>query len=362
MIGIISKLFGGSKSEKDVKKIAPEVQKINQFFAEYQSLNNDELRNKTQEFKARIATHLTQINKQIEDKKQEAEDLPLENIAARDGIYKEIDELKKEKDNEIENCLNELLPEAFATVKEASRRFKENEKLVSIDTELDRTLAVKKDTVTIDGDKAIHKNTWTAAGGQVTWNMVHYDVQLIGGAVLHSGKIAEMATGEGKTLVSTLPAYLNALAGQGVHIVTVNDYLARRDSEWNGPIFEWLGITVDCIDKHEPNGDARRAAYNADITYGTNNEFGFDYLRDNMVHSPDEMVQRKPHFAMVDEVDSVLIDDARTPLIISGPIGKTDNIQQFFELKPRIEKLIEVQRNAVNQFLIEAKKKIVESN
>ena len=362
MIGIISKLFGGSKSEKDVKKIAPEVQKINQFFAEYQSLNNDELRNKTQEFKARITTHLTQINKQIEDKKQEAEDLPLENIAARDGIYKEIDELKKEKDNEIENCLNELLPEAFATVKEASRRFKENEKLVSIATELDRTLAVKKDTVTIDGDKAIHKNTWTAAGGQVTWNMVHYDVQLIGGAVLHSGKIAEMATGEGKTLVSTLPAYLNALAGQGVHIVTVNDYLARRDSEWNGPIFEWLGITVDCIDKHEPNGDARRAAYNADITYGTNNEFGFDYLRDNMVHSPDEMVQRKPHFAMVDEVDSVLIDDARTPLIISGPIGKTDNIQQFFELKPRIEKLIEVQRNAVNQFLIEAKKKIAEGN
>ncbi|MBP6432595.1 MAG: preprotein translocase subunit SecA [Ferruginibacter sp.] len=362
MIGLISKLFGGSKSEKDVKKITPEVQKVNQFFAQYQSLSNDELRNKTQEFKARIASHLTPINKQIEDKKQAAEDLPVENIADRDAIYKEVDELKKEKDAQIEVILKEILPEAFAVVKETARRFKENENLVSTATELDRTLAVKKDSVVIDGDKAIHKNTWTAAGGQVTWNMVHYDVQLIGGAVLHSGKIAEMATGEGKTLVSTLPAYLNALAGEGVHIVTVNDYLARRDSEWNGPIFEWLGLTVDCIDKHEPNGDARRAAYNADITYGTNNEFGFDYLRDNMVHNPDEMVQRKHHFAMVDEVDSVLIDDARTPLIISGPVGHNDNTQQFFELKPRIEKLLEEQRKAVNQFLIEAKKKIAEGN
>jgi preprotein translocase subunit SecA len=362
MIGLISKLFGGSKSEKDVKKISPEVQKINQFFAQYQSLSNDELRNKTHEFKQRIATHLTQINQQIEDKKQEAESLPAEQIADRDAIYKAVDELKKEKNAQIEVILKELLPEAFAVVKETARRFKENETLVSTTTELDRTLAVKKDTVTIEGDKAIHKNSWTAAGGQVTWNMVHYDVQLIGGAVLHSGKIAEMATGEGKTLVSTLPAYLNALAGEGVHIVTVNDYLARRDSEWNGPIFEWLGLTVDCIDKHEPNGDARRAAYNADITYGTNNEFGFDYLRDNMVHNPDEMVQRKHHFAMVDEVDSVLIDDARTPLIISGPVGHNDNTQQFFDLKPRIEKLLEAQRKAVNQFLIEAKKKITEGN
>src|SRR4029078_52098 len=213
-----------------------------------------------------------------------------------------------------------------------------------------------------DGDKSVFQNTWTAAGGQITWNMVHYDVQLIGGIVLHQGKIAEMATGEGKTLVSTLPAYLNTLAGEGVHIVTVNDYLARRDSEWNGPIFEWLGITVDCIDKHEPNSESRRKAYLADITYGTNNEFGFDYLRDNMVHTPDEMVQRKPHFAMVDEVDSVLIDDARTPLIISGPIGHSDNIQQFFDLKPRIEKLVDAQRKATNQYLIEAKKKIAEGN
>ena len=247
-------------------------------------------------------------------------------------------------------------------MKETSRRFKENETLEVGATELDKTLATKKDNIIINGDKAIFKNTWTAGGGAVTWNMVHYDVQLIGGAVLHSGKIAEMATGEGKTLVSTLPAYLNALSGEGVHIVTVNDYLARRDSEWNGPIFEFLGLRVDCIDKHEPNGDARRHAYNADIVYGTNNEFGFDYLRDNMVHSPDEMVQRKHHYAMVDEVDSVLIDDARTPLIISGPVGHSDNTQQFFDLKPRIEKLVEAQKKAVNQFLIEARKKIAEGN
>jgi preprotein translocase subunit SecA len=362
MLGIISKLFGGSKSEKDVKKITPEVEKINRFFAEYQSLSNDQLRNKTKEFRQRIADHLIDIDKTINEKKEAAEQLPSEDITGKDTIYKEIDELKKAKDKQIEEILQELLPQAFAVVKEASRRFKENATLESTATDLDRELAIKKDTVIIEGDKAIHKNSWTAAGGSVTWNMVHYDVQLIGGAVLHSGKIAEMATGEGKTLVSTLPAYLNALAGEGMHIVTVNDYLARRDSEWNGPIFEWLGLRVDCIDKHEPNSDARRNAYNADITYGTNNEFGFDYLRDNMVHTPDEMVQRKHHFAMVDEVDSVLIDDARTPLIISGPVGHNNDTQQFFELKPRIEKIVEAQKKVVNQFLIEAKKKIAEGN
>ncbi|MFN8253318.1 MAG: preprotein translocase subunit SecA [Ferruginibacter sp.] len=362
MIGIISKLFGGSKSEKDVKKISPQVEKINQFFAQYQSLSNDQLRHKTQEFRQRIAEHLSAIDQQINDKKQEAESLPTADINGRDAIYKAIDELKKDRDKKIEEVLEQLLPEAFATVKETSRRFKENTTIESTATELDKTFAAKKDYISIDGDKSIYRNTWTAAGGTVTWNMVHYDVQLIGGTVLHSGKIAEMATGEGKTLVSTLPAYLNALAGEGVHIVTVNDYLAKRDSEWNGPIFEWLGLRVDCIDKHEPNSDARRNAYNADITYGTNNEFGFDYLRDNMVHSPDEMVQRKHHFAMVDEVDSVLIDDARTPLIISGPVGHSDNTQQFFELKPRIEKIVEAQRKAVNQYLIEAKKKIAEGN
>ncbi|MEO6733532.1 MAG: preprotein translocase subunit SecA, partial [Ferruginibacter sp.] len=362
MIGFLSKIFGGNKSEKDVKKITPLVAKINGYFTQYQSLSNDALREKTGEFKARIRQHLSSIDEQINTKKEDAENLPVTNINEKDVIYQEIDLLKKEKDKQIEVILQEILPEAFAAVKETARRFKDNATLEGTATELDRTLAVKKDHITIQGDKVIFSNAWKAAGGEVIWNMLHYDVQLIGGAVLHSGKIAEMATGEGKTLVSTLPAYLNALAGEGVHIVTVNDYLARRDSEWNGPLFEFLGLTVDCIDKHDPNSDARRAAYNADITYGTNNEFGFDYLRDNMVHSPDEMVQRKHHFAMVDEVDSVLIDDARTPLIISGPVGHSDNTQQFFDLKPRIEKLVDAQKKATNQYLIDAKKKIADGN
>ena len=362
MSGLISKLFGGNKSEKDVKKIKPVVEQINHFFDQYQSLSNDELRNKTASFKQRIAAHLNTINSSIEEKKKAAEELPIADINGRDVYYKEIDELKTEKDKQLEVVLKEILPEAFAVVKETSRRFKENETLEVTATELDKELAAKKTNIIIDGEKAIYKNSWTAGGTNVTWNMVHYDVQLIGGMVLHEGKIAEMATGEGKTLVSTLPAYLNALSGEGVHIVTVNDYLAKRDGEWNGPIFEFLGLRVDCIDKHEPNSDARRTAYNADIIYGTNNEFGFDYLRDNMVHTPTEMVQRKHHFAMVDEVDSVLIDDARTPLIISGPVGHSDNTQQFFDLKPRIEKLIDAQRKATNQFLIEAKKKIAEGN
>lgn len=362
MLGIISKIFGGNKSEKDVKKITPVVEKTNAFFQQFQSLSNDELRNKTVEFKSRIAGHLKSIDDEIVAKTHAAEALPMAEIGNRDLIYKEVDALKKDRDASLEKILDEILPEAFATVKETSRRFKENETLESLATDLDRELATKKDNVIIQGDKAIYKNTWTAAGGLITWNMVHYDVQLIGGAVLHSGRIAEMATGEGKTLVSTLPSYLNAIAGLGVHLVTVNDYLARRDSEWNAPIFEWLGVTVDCIDKHEPNSDARRKAYNADIVYGTNNEFGFDYLRDNMVHTPNEMVQRKHHFAMVDEVDSVLIDDARTPLIISGPIGHSDNTQQFFDLKPWIEKLLEVQKKATQSYLIEARKKIAEGN
>ncbi|MEO8772645.1 MAG: preprotein translocase subunit SecA, partial [Ferruginibacter sp.] len=362
MIGILSKLFGGNKSEKDVKKLTPQVEFVKQAFDKFQTLTNDQLRNKTNEFRERIKAHLTDIDALISTKNKLAEELPTEDITGRDDIYKEVDELKKDRDKKIEEILLEIQPEAFAVVKETSRRFKENEIMESTATELDRELAAKKDHIIIEGDKASYKNSWLAGGTVVKWNMVHYDVQLIGGAVLHSGKIAEMATGEGKTLVSTLPAYLNALAGEGVHIVTVNDYLARRDSEWNGPIFEWLGLRVDCIDKHDPNSDARRKAYNADITYGTNNEFGFDYLRDNMVHAPDEMVQRKHHFAMVDEVDSVLIDDARTPLIISGPIGRTDNTEQFFELKPRIEKLVEAQKKATNQYLIEARKKIAEGN
>ena len=362
MIGVISKLFGGNKSEKDVKKIRPVVAQINEFFEQYKALSNDGLRKKTIEFKERIAAHLNSVDTQIKDNKKAAEDLPLADINGRDVYYKAIDELNKDRDKQLEVVLKEILPEAFAVVKETSRRFKENETLESTATELDKELAAKKNNIIIEGDKAIYKNSWTAGGTTITWNMLHYDVQLIGGMVLHEGKIAEMATGEGKTLVSTLPAYLNALSGQGVHIVTVNDYLAKRDGEWNGPIFEFLGLRVDCIDKHEPNSDARRTAYNADIIYGTNNEFGFDYLRDNMVHTPTEMVQRKHHFAMVDEVDSVLIDDARTPLIISGPVGHSDNTQQFFDLKPRIEKLVEAQRKATNQFLIEAKKKIAEGN
>ena len=362
MLKLFSKLFGSSKSEKDVQQIMPIIQKINQFYEQYQQLTNDELRNKTQEFKQRIQSYLTDIDQEIAAKKQEAESLPENEIHNRDTIYQQVDKLKKERDKKIEEILAQIQPEAFAVVKETSRRFKENPEMVSTATPLDRELSVKKEHIRIEGDKSIFKNTWIAAGGSVTWNMVHYDVQLIGGSVLHQGKIAEMATGEGKTLVSTLPAYLNALAGEGVHIVTVNDYLARRDSEWNGPIFEWLGLKVDCIDKHEPSTESRRNAYLADITYGTNNEFGFDYLRDNMVHSPQEMVQRKHHFAMVDEVDSVLIDDARTPLIISGPIGHNTGEQQFFELKPRIEKLVEAQKREVNQFLNEAKKKIAEGN
>ena len=362
MIKFLSKILGGNKSEKDVAKIMPLVQKINQFYQQYQPLTNDELRNKTAEFKQRIKDHLKNIDAEIAAKQAEADQLPAEDIHAKDVIYQEVDKLKKERDKKIEEALETILPEAFAVVKETAHRFKDNAELVSTATDLDRELSVKKEYIKIDGDKSIFKNSWTAAGGAITWNMVHYDVQLIGGIVLHQGKISEMSTGEGKTLVSTLPSYLNALAGEGVHLVTVNDYLARRDSEWNGTIFEWLGLTVDCIDKHEPNSESRRKAYLADITYGTNNEFGFDYLRDNMVHSPDEMVQRKHHYAMVDEVDSVLIDDARTPLIISGPIGKDDNTEQFFELKPRIEKLVDAQKRAVNQFLNEAKKKITEGN
>jgi len=361
MLGLLSKIFGGNKSEKDIKIIQPIVGQVNQYFAAYQSLSNDQLRAKTLEFKTRIKEHLNKIDTEIDELNQKAEDLPFSDISGKDIIYQEVDQLKKDRDEQIEEVLEALLPEAFAVVKETSRRFMANPELTSTATELDRNLSIRKEHVRIEGEQAIYKNTWMAAGSPITWNMVHYDVQLIGGAVLHQGKIAEMATGEGKTLVSTLPAYLNALSGEGVHIVTVNDYLARRDSEWNGPIFEWLGLTVDCIDKHEPNSEARRKAYLADITYGTNNEFGFDYLRDNMVHSPEEMVQRKHHYAMVDEVDSVLIDDARTPLIISGPVPKGDD-QQYHILKSRVERLFEAQRKVTNQFLVEARKKIADGN
>ncbi len=357
MLGFLTKLFGGHKSERDIKAIEPIVRQINAEYEKLQSLPVDQLRNKTQDFRLRISTHLAKIDETIAEKKAEAESA--HDVAQKDVIYQEIDKLKKERDTQLEGVLKEILPEAFAVVKDAARRLSQSPTITATATPLDRQLAVRKDYVTIEGDNVTWKNSWNAAGSLVTWNMVHYDVQLIGGIALHQGKISEMATGEGKTLVSTLPAYLNALAGEGVHVVTVNDYLARRDSEWNGPLFEFLGITVDCIDKHQPNTAERRNAYLADITYGTNNEFGFDYLRDNMVHSPDEMVQRKHHFAMVDEVDSVLIDDARTPLIISGPIPRGDE-QEFHALKPRIQALVEAQRKATNQYLLEAKKLISE--
>lgn len=335
----------------------PRVKQINEEFEKLQSLPVDELRNKTQEFRQRIKAHLADIDASIVSQQEAAENEA--DVSAKDTIYQEIDKLKKERDKQIEEILNQLLPEAFAVVKETARRFSRNITITATATPLDRELAVTKQYISIEGDKVSWSNTWTAAGSEVTWNMIHYDVQLIGGMVLHQGKISEMATGEGKTLVSTLPAYLNALAAEGVHIVTVNDYLARRDAEWNGPIFEFLGITVDCIDKHQPNSAERRNAYHADITYGTNNEFGFDYLRDNMVHSPEEMVQRKHHFAMVDEVDSVLIDDARTPLIISGPIPRGEE-QEFHALKPRVQRLVDAQKKVTTQYLNEAKKLIAE--
>ncbi|MBE2288286.1 MAG: preprotein translocase subunit SecA [Chitinophagaceae bacterium] len=359
MIAFLSKLFGGSKSDKDVKKLQPIVGQINRFFSEMGALSNDELRNKTQEFRARIQEYLSGIDQQIAERKAEADALHVEDIHAREEIYNDVDKLRKKRDEQIEEVLNSILPEAFAVIKEAARRFKENPEMVATATEHDRSLAPARKHMRIEGDQCIYQNTWDAAGITVSWNMVHYDVQLIGGMVLHEGKIAEMATGEGKTLVSTLPAYLNALAGEGVHIVTVNDYLARRDQEWNGPLFEWLGLTTDCIDKHEPNSPQRRQAYMADITWGTNNEFGFDYLRDNMVHHPEEMVQRKHHYAMVDEVDSVLVDDARTPLIISGPIPRGEE-QQFHVLKPRIERLLDAQKKVINASITEAKRMIAD--
>ncbi|RXF67611.1 preprotein translocase subunit SecA [Arcticibacter tournemirensis] len=357
MLGFLSKLFG-SKSERDIKLIQPLVEQIKAEYAKLAAISNDELRERTVTFKSKIKEALADIDAEVSTLKTKAEDPEL-SVQNKTDIYDQIDKLGKERDKELEKVLMEILPEAFAVVKDTARRFTENKTIEVTATQADRELASRKPNVVIQGNKAIYHNTWTAAGNTVTWNMVHYDVQLIGGIVLHQGKISEMATGEGKTLVGTLPAYLNALAGQGVHIVTVNDYLARRDSEWNGPLFEFHGLTVDCIDRHQPNSEARRNAYLADITFGTNNEFGFDYLRDNMTLAPENQVQRKLHFAMVDEVDSVLIDDARTPLIISGPIPKGDE-HEFYELKPRIERLVNVQRNYVTNVLNEAKKLIKE--
>ena len=361
LVKSISKLFGGTKSEKDIRQLMPLVEEINNHFNSFNQLTHDELRAKTAELKATIAEHLKPIDTKIADIKAEIGSLDANQVIEKDELLTEIEQLELERNKSLEVVLMTILPEAFAVVKQTAKRFSENSTLEVTASAFDIEVSKRKPNVKITGEKAVYENEWTAAGGKIKWNMVHYDVQLNGGVVLHQGKISEMGTGEGKTLVSTLPAYLNALSGRGVHIVTVNDYLARRDCEWNAPIFEFHGITVDCIDYHRPNSDERRRAYLADITYGTNNEFGFDYLRDNMTHSVEEMVQRKHHYAMIDEVDSVLIDDARTPLIISGPVPRGD-IQEYSALKPRIERLVEAQKKAVNTFLNDAKKLIESGN
>jgi preprotein translocase subunit SecA len=352
----IAKIFG-TKSERDLKVLSPYVTNTVEEYKKLASISDDELRGKTADFKAIIGEKLKSIDDQIVGLKDRIETEIELSVDQKEALFNEIDKLELDRNKGLEEVLMELLPQAFAVVKETARRFTENKKLIVTATFQDKLLSATKKNVEIDGEKAIWHNKWLAANVEITWEMVHYDVQLIGGAVLHEGKIAEMATGEGKTLVSTLPAYLNALGGRGVHIVTVNDYLAKRDSEWNAPLFEFHGLTVDCIDKHEPNTEARRKAYLADITYGTNNEFGFDYLRDNMAQTPADQVQRRLHFAMVDEVDSVLIDDARTPLIISGPVPKGDE-QDFIELKPRVTKIVEAQKKICQDYLVEAKKLI----
>ena len=351
------KAFLGSKSDRDLKELSPYVGLINEAFGGLSSYSNDDLRGQTDRFREKIREHIAEIETELEELTTKAESDADMDLQEKERIFARVDELKKERNKKIEEALTEIHPEAFAVVKEAARRFKEQGDLTVTARQHDRDIAARRTNVVINSDQATYKRSWIAAGNEVTWDMVHYDVQLIGGTVLHQGKIAEMATGEGKTLVATLPIYLNALAGRGVHVVTVNDYLAKRDSEWNGPLFEFLGLTVDCIDKHQPNSPERRQAYLADITYGTNNEFGFDYLRDNMARSPEDIVQREHHFAIVDEVDSVLIDDARTPLIISGPTPKGHD-QEFYALKPKVEMLVNAQRNYINTLIADARKQI----
>ena len=359
IINSLIKLFVGDKAKNDLKSIQPLVEKIKAYAADLEHISNDELRGKTIAFKEKIKEARATFDTQIADLQAQAN--ATEDIDKKEDLYTEIDKLSAEAYQASEKVLNDILPEAFATMKETARRFATNETISVTATPRDRELSATHDYVTIEGDKAIWKNHWDAAGKDVTWDMVHYDVQLIGGIALHQGKIAEMQTGEGKTLVATLPVYLNALTGNGVHLVTVNDYLARRDSAWMGPLFEFHGLRVDCIDNHQPNSQARRNAYNADITYGTNNEFGFDYLRDNMAHTSEDLVQRAHNYAIVDEVDSVLIDDARTPLIISGPTPKGDR-HEFNELKPLVADLVEKQRTYLTKVLADARKLIAEGN
>ncbi|MCD8071934.1 MAG: preprotein translocase subunit SecA [Alistipes sp.] len=352
------KLFFGTKADKDRKEIEPYIKRIQEVYPSIEALSNDELRERAGQLRSSIAAHIEADEKRIVELKEQLE-LAETSLADKEEISREVDRLTKKIDDDIEEKLDEVLPEAFAIMKDTARRFKENEVIEVRATAFDRDLAATKDFVTIEGDKALYKNEWMAGGNLIKWDMVHYDVQLFGGVVLHKGKIAEMATGEGKTLVATLPVFLNALAGKGVHIITVNDYLARRDSEWMGPMYMFHGLSVDCIDRHQPGSDARRKAYMSDVTFGTNNEFGFDYLRDNMSIQKEELVQRKHHYSIVDEVDSVLIDDARTPLIISGPVPKGDD-QMFEQYRPHIEQLFNMQKNLVTQLLADARKLIAE--
>ena len=353
----LSSIFG-NKATRDMKEIKPWVDKVKAAYPEIAALDNDALRAKTEELKAYIRNSAAEQRAKVEELKASVENTELEE---REELFAQIDKIEKEILDTYEKALDEVLPVAFSIVKETAKRFSENEEIVVTATEFDRHLAATKDFVRIEGDKAIYQNHWVAGGNDTLWNMVHYDVQLFGGVVLHKGKIAEMATGEGKTLVATLPVFLNALTGNGVHVVTVNDYLAKRDSEWMGPLYMFHGLSVDCIDRHQPNSDARRQAYLADITFGTNNEFGFDYLRDNMAISPKDLVQRQHNYAIVDEVDSVLIDDARTPLIISGPVPKGDD-QLFEQLRPQVERLVEAQKKLATQYLADAKRLIASND
>ncbi|HET6545014.1 MAG TPA: preprotein translocase subunit SecA [Chryseolinea sp.] len=360
MLKLIAKLFG-TKSEKDIKRIMPLVEQTKQEGERIKSLSNDALRGETKKIQEQINQELKSIDDQLAGLHQKIADNPSLDINEKESLFAEIDKLEEDRNKELEKVLLKVLPNAFAIVRETAKRFKENEYLEVTAQDFDRVISGVRENVKIEGDKALWYNKWMAAGNMITWDMVHYEVQIIGGIVLHEGKIAEMATGEGKTLVATFPAFLNALAKRGVHLVTVNNYLSVRDSEWMGPIFQFHGISVDCIDKYEPNSLARINAYKSDITYGTNNEFGFDYLRDNMTREPQELVQRTHHFAMVDEVDSVLIDEARTPLIISGPVPRGDE-HEFYDLKPRIFKLVEAQKKIVNEYLNNARKLIGENN
>ena len=359
LLNIISKLFG-NKYDKDVKEITPIIEKINFEFSKLSTLTNDDLREKTSDFKNQITDFTSNEKQEIEELKKEA-NLATTPTDEKEGLYKKIDSLEELIITKTEEVLNLILPQAFAVVKETAKRFAENDEVIVTATQNDKELAATKDFVSIAAENASYKTSWDAAGTEIFWDMIHYDVQLIGGVVLHEGKIAEMQTGEGKTLSATLPIYLNALTGLGVHLVTVNNYLAKRDAQWMGPLFQFHGLSIDCIDNHQPNSDERRKAYLADITYGTNNEFGFDYLRDNMAKRSGDLVQRKLHYSIVDEVDSVLIDDARTPLIISGPTPQGDK-HEYNEFKHKVDKLVAAQRKYVTTILADAKKLITEGN